>query len=86
MRSLMGLLRSLSIFVYRVFLHPLNDYPGPLLCKITRFIATYHVIRRDTHVWLDDLHNKVCICLCCPRGEWECLLMTVWNRRPSFPK
>ncbi|OQU93626.1 hypothetical protein CLAIMM_00108 [Cladophialophora immunda] len=47
-----------SMTLYRVFFHPLNRFPGPLFCKITRFVATYHALQRDTHVWLHDLHEK----------------------------
>ena len=51
-------LNSGSIFLYRLFFHPLRQYPGPWLCKLTRFVATYHIMKRDTHLWLIDLHQK----------------------------
>ncbi|OCK77036.1 cytochrome P450 [Lepidopterella palustris CBS 459.81] len=49
---------STSILLYRVFFHPLNKYPGPILCKITKFVSTYHVMTRDSHEWMVDLHKK----------------------------
>jgi hypothetical protein len=50
---------STSLVLYRLFFHPLNQYPGPFLCKITRFVASWHVITRDSHEWMISLHKKV---------------------------
>ncbi|EXJ90055.1 hypothetical protein A1O3_03123 [Capronia epimyces CBS 606.96] len=51
-------LGSLVLVVYRLFFHPLQRYPGPWLCKITRFVASWHVITQDSHRWMMKLHEK----------------------------
>jgi tryprostatin B 6-hydroxylase len=50
---------SLSIVIYRLFLHPLRAYPGPVSGKLTRFVASWHVVARDSHQWIMDQHKKV---------------------------
>ncbi|KAF2807450.1 cytochrome P450 [Mytilinidion resinicola] len=52
------ILYNSSIVLYRVFFHPLNQYPGPILCKITRFASSWHVMTRDSHEWQISLHKK----------------------------
>lgn len=47
-----------SLVLYRLAFHPLRKYPGPLLGKLTRFLATYHVWAWDYHDWLQAMHEK----------------------------
>ncbi|KAE8331454.1 cytochrome P450 [Aspergillus sergii] len=59
-KALCGYLDALaiSIAVYRLFLHPLRSYPGPISCRLTRFIASWHVLKRDSHKWMAELHRQ----------------------------
>ncbi|KIX93474.1 uncharacterized protein Z520_10894 [Fonsecaea multimorphosa CBS 102226] len=47
-----------SITVYRLFLHPLKDYPGPLLAKITKWYGFYLVSFGKTYIDYAQLHEK----------------------------
>ncbi|TPX17857.1 uncharacterized protein E0L32_002958 [Thyridium curvatum] len=49
---------GLCLVVYRLFLHPLAGYPGPLLGKITAWRDVYHAYQEDKHLDLYDLHEK----------------------------
>jgi hypothetical protein len=47
-----------SIAVYRVFFHPLRDYPGPLLARMTKL---WHVVRcldSKNYVVMEEMHEK----------------------------
>jgi cytochrome P450 len=35
------------VMLYRLTLHPLANYPGPVLAKITGWYDTYHCLRKD---------------------------------------
>ncbi|KAI1778815.1 cytochrome P450 [Hypoxylon cercidicola] len=42
---------SISVLVsYRIFLHPLSKYPGPLLAKISEVYAGYYAISMNLHI------------------------------------
>ena len=48
-----------SIVVYRVSpFHPLADYPGPLLAKISKFYGVYMMATGKNHILLKKLHEK----------------------------
>lgn len=44
--------------IYRLYFHPLANYPGPFWCKISGFPAWYHTLKQDRHVWLWCLQEK----------------------------
>ncbi len=49
--SAAGLLTyALLVVVYRIYFHPLSEYPGPLLAKITSLYAAYHGYAGDIHL------------------------------------
>ncbi|KIW74788.1 hypothetical protein Z517_11558 [Fonsecaea pedrosoi CBS 271.37] len=49
---------SLSITVYRLFLHPLRRFPGPTLGKLTRWTSAYYMATGRMHEWLPAMHAK----------------------------
>lgn len=49
----------LSIIVYRVSpFHPLAQYPGPFLAKITKLYHAWQVYKGKQHIYLKDLHER----------------------------
>lgn len=47
-----------SIVVYRLFLHPLRTYPGPVLGKLSKFHFSYICGTGNSHRYLESLHHK----------------------------
>ena len=48
-----------SVFLYRIsFLHPLSQYPGPLLAKASRWYWTALALGGRQHIELQRLHGK----------------------------
>ena len=48
-----------SILVYRVSpWHPLAKYPGPLLCKLTKFHLAYFSLGGKQYLYYYELHQK----------------------------
>ena len=47
-----------AILFYRLRLHPLARYPGPLVAKITGFYAVYHAFIGDLHLDMLECHRK----------------------------
>lgn len=47
-----------SISVYRLFLHPLREYPGPTLGKLSKFHYAYICATGKSHRYLEALHQK----------------------------
>lgn len=43
---------------YRVLLHPLRRYPGPILAKLTAWYAGYHAIKCDLHLEVAENHKN----------------------------
>lgn len=43
---------------YRLLLHPLRNYPGPVLAKLTNAYGGYHALRKVFHLVIFDLHRK----------------------------
>ena len=48
----------LALITYRVYLHPLAKYPGPLWAKITDLYSTYHAWKGDRHLEFWRCHEK----------------------------
>ena len=48
----------ISIAVYRLYLHPLAKYPGPLSGRITQAYDVYHAYRGSKHINFLHLHEK----------------------------
>ncbi|KAJ2934634.1 hypothetical protein H1R20_g2468, partial [Candolleomyces eurysporus] len=47
------------IICYRLSpLHPLADYPGPLICKVTKLWGAWVALRGDFHWYVKDLHDR----------------------------
>jgi cytochrome P450 len=45
------------VIIYRLTLHPLARYPGPLLAKITDWYNVYHAWKGDRHLELFRIHK-----------------------------
>ncbi|KAI0096736.1 cytochrome P450 [Nemania sp. FL0031] len=54
--SLVGILVFYAI--YLTLLHPLHNYPGPLLAKLTNWYAGSHVLGKDIHLTIYENHIK----------------------------
>ena len=48
----------LGLATYRVYLHPLARYPGPLVAKITDLYSTYHAWKGDRHLEFWRCHEQ----------------------------
>lgn len=48
----------LTVAIYRIYLHPLSSYPGPILAKLTPLYSTYHAYLGDRHLLLHRLHAE----------------------------
>ncbi|KAF9468211.1 cytochrome P450 [Collybia nuda] len=50
---------STSIIVYRLSpWHPLAQYPGPMICKITKFWFAFLSLKGRQHIYYTELHAK----------------------------
>ena len=50
-------LQLCGLFTYRLFLHPLRKYPGPILGSMTRWYAAFFVSRGVYHRQVLALHH-----------------------------
>ncbi|KAF2689058.1 cytochrome P450 [Lentithecium fluviatile CBS 122367] len=55
--ALGAFLLSLVVY-YRLFLHPLAKYPGPVLARLTDWYNVYHCFKGDRHIDFVRLHNR----------------------------
>lgn len=46
------------LLIWRRYLSPISDVPGPFLASLTRLWHSYHYVIGDHHVRLVDLHDK----------------------------
>ena len=51
-------LKCAPVILYRITLHPLARYPGPLLTKVTDAYAAYHGFYGDIHIDIWKCHAK----------------------------
>lgn len=47
-----------AIAYYRLILHPLAKFPGPLWARLTTFPSYWHTLKGDRHVWLWSLQQQ----------------------------
>lgn len=48
----------LAAAAYRLVLHPLRQYPGPILCAVSSLPRTWQAISGNEHMFLYELHMK----------------------------
>jgi len=51
-------MKFVFLAVYRITIHPLAKYPGPLLASLTDWYSIYHCLGGDRHLLFYDLHQK----------------------------
>lgn len=54
---LLAAISFLSLLIYRAFLHPLKNVPGPLICRVTSLWTYYHSFIGDECRTIDRLHK-----------------------------
>jgi flagellar biosynthesis protein FliQ len=47
-----------SMLIYRIFFHPLKNWPGPFAARITQFHRVFQVRKLDQYRYLQSLHNR----------------------------
>ena len=47
-----------SIFVYRVFQHPLCEFNGPRLAAVSKIWHLWHMFFTPNHLFIEQLHNE----------------------------
>jgi len=47
-----------SIITYRLFFHPLKNFPGPFFAKISKLWHVYKIIGFKNHFLMEELHQK----------------------------
>lgn len=53
-----GVLYTTTVVIYRLYYHPLAQYPGPLLAKVTDIHQLYHAWKGDRHLQFWRMHEK----------------------------
>ena len=67
----------ISILVYRASpWHPLAKYPGPFICKLTKFHLAFHSVWGKQYIYYSQLHKKY--------GD-VVRIGTPWNRYNDIP-
>lgn len=51
-------LLAASLVLWRYFLSPLRDVPGPFLAKLTRLWHIHHILKGDQNLALVALHDQ----------------------------
>jgi cytochrome P450 len=51
-------MQILGSAVYRLTLHPLAKYPGPLVAALTDWYTVYHLVKGDRHTDFFELHRR----------------------------
>jgi len=46
------------VAIYRLYLHPLAKFPGPLIGRITDWYSVFHCLKGDRYLDFIDLHNR----------------------------
>jgi hypothetical protein len=69
----------LSIGVYRVYLHPLSVYPGPLLWSVSRLPQLYYLGRGILPWKIHQLHNKYGPIIRLAPTELSFITADTWN-------
>ncbi|EGD94847.1 hypothetical protein TESG_02349 [Trichophyton tonsurans CBS 112818] len=47
-----------SLALYNIFLHPLRNYPGPILDVASQLIYSYHMVKGDSTKYIASLHER----------------------------
>ena len=47
-----------SMVIYRTIFHPLRDFPGPLLARITKLWHVAHCLDSKNHLLMEKLYQK----------------------------
>lgn len=47
-----------AIVIYRLYFHPLAEYPGPFWARISSFPSYWHTLQKDRHIWLWRLQEE----------------------------
>ncbi|KAI1613403.1 cytochrome P450 3A31 [Exophiala viscosa] len=56
--SVLSVLTLIAFCIRRIYFHPLSEYPGPLLAKVTDLYAAYHAWKGDIHVDMWRQHQR----------------------------
>ena len=52
------MIQIIVLWIYRLTLHPLAKYQGPLLAEVSSFHGVYHAYIGDMHTDIERLHQK----------------------------
>lgn len=56
--SLNETIKVFLVLLYRLTLHPLAKYPGPVWGKVTDLYVVWHIWNGDRHLDLYELHDR----------------------------
>ncbi len=48
----------MKVIIYRLTLHPLAEYPGPLLGRLTDWYSVWYIWSGDRHINFYQIHQK----------------------------